>query len=337
MMLKKHKDNPVLTPNAANHWESFAVCNPGIYYESGTFYMLYRAAGHDPDHVIRFGLAVSTDGVHFNRVSDKPAVGPSIEGPDAGCIEDARIVKFDDFFYITYAFRPFPPGQYWTFNHDEVLTREMGENAPLFLKNNIANSGLMVTRDFKSYLRLGRITESRLDDRDVILFPEKINGKFAMLHRPKEWVGDVYGTEYPAIWLRYSHDLLHWGEPSQLLVKGIEGSWEEKIGGSTPPLKTNKGWLVLYHGVEHKGTGYYRVGAMLLDLHNPAKILGRTKHWIMEPEFGYEKEGPYPGCVFPTGNVIIDDTLFVYYGAADKHIGLATARVSELVDYILKG
>ena len=205
----------------------------------------------------------------------------------------------------------------------------------MFLRNNIANSGLIMTRDFRTWMRLGRITQSNLDDRDVILFPEKINNKYAMLHRPKEWVGPEYGTDYPAIWLKYSDDLLSWTGPSSLLIKGVEGGWDEKIGGGTPPLKTDKGWLVIYHGVENKGRGYYRVGAMLLDLDDPAKVIGRTKHWIMEPEHYYELEGAYRGCVFPTGNVIIDNTLYVYYGAADKYIGLATADVNELVDYIL--
>ena len=337
MILKKYENNPILSPNTKNDWESLVVCNPGVFYENGTFYMLYRAAGNDTEHVIRFGLATSNDGVNFTRVSNSPTFAPSAEGPDAGCIEDARIVKFDDFYYITYAFRPFPPGQYWNFAHDEVLTPNMGDSAPLFLKNNIANSGLAMTKDFKTWTRLGRITQSNMDDRDVILFPEKINNKYAMLHRPKEWVGDDYGTKYPAIWIRYSDDLLVWNEPSKLLIKGIDGGWEEKIGGSTPPLKTDKGWLVLYHGVENGGKGYYRVGALLLDLNDPSHVLGRTKHWIMEPEYSYETEGPYQGCVFPTGNVIIGDTLYVYYGGADKYIGVATTNVNELVDYILKG
>ena len=238
MILKKYKNNPVLKPNGKNSWENLVVCNPGVYYDNGTFYMLYRAAGDDDEHIIRFGLATSSDGYNFTRVSDNAVVGPSSEGPDSGCVEDARIVKFDDCFYITYAFRPYPPGQYWTFDHDVVFTPDIGEHAPMFLRNNIANSGLIMTRDFRTWMRLGRITEPNLDDRDVILFPEKINNKYAMLHRPKEWVGREYGTDYPAIWLKYSDDLLSWTGPSRLLIKGVEGGWDEKIGGGTPPLKT---------------------------------------------------------------------------------------------------
>lgn len=335
MKLKKYEQNPILSPNEANHWESLVTCNPGVWYDEGIFYMLYRAAGDDSEHVIRFGLATSTDGYNFVRSSDEPVFGPSADGADSGCIEDPRIVKFDDFYYVTYAFRPFAPGQYWKFAHDVVLKRELGDNAPSFVRNNTANTALAMTKDFKTWHRLGRITKSDLDDRDVILFPEKVNGKFVMLHRPKEWIGEGYGPKNPAIWIRYSSDLLVWDAPSQILIEGRDDSWEEKIGGSTPPLKTDKGWLVIYHGVENGGTGYYRVGAMMLDLDDPTKVIGRTKDWIMEPEFDYETDGYYKGCVFPTGNVIIGDTLYVYYGGADKHVGVATASVKELTDYIL--
>lgn len=336
MKLTKHQSNPILSPKASNEWESLVVCNPGVFLDNGVFYMLYRAAGNDEEHVIRFGLATSHDGVKFERIGNEPVLGPSLEGPDKGCIEDARIVKFDDYYYVTYAFRPFPPGQYWKFRHDEVLTHNHGEHAPHFIKRNMANSALAMTKDFKSWLKLGRITDSNLDDRDVILFPEKVHGKYLMLHRPKEWVGDKWGGhKYPAIWLRFSDDMLVWNEPSHLLLTGRMGTWEEKIGGSTPPLKTDKGWLVLYHGVESGGTGYYRVGALMLDLNDPTKIIGKTKDWIMEPEFDYEIEGYYKGCVFPTGNVIKDGILYVYYGGADKYIGLATCSVDELVDFTL--
>jgi len=335
MKLKKHTNNPVLSPNNGNDWEELVVTNPGVWYENGIFYMLYRAAGNDEKHTIRFGLAISQDGINFKRESNQPVLGPSPEGPDSGCIEDARIVKFDDCFYVTYAFRPFPPGRYWELAHDVVLLQDVGENAPVSLKMNIANTALAMTKDFKAWRRLGRITDSNIDDRDVILFPEKINGKFVMLHRPKQWIGKKYGPEHPAIWIRFSDDLLTWTEPSTLLIGGISGSWEEKTGGSTPPLKTDKGWLVLYHGVENGGCGHYRVGAVLLDLNDPTKILARTKTPILEPEEWYEMEGFYKGCVFPTGNVIVDETLYVYYGAADKYVGLATCNLNELLDFII--
>lgn len=336
MKLKKFEGNPILSPLASNEWESLVTSNPGVVYDGGTFYMLYRAAGNDEQHVIRLGLAVSKDGYHFERASDQPVFGPSQNGPDSGCVEDPRIVKYDDEFYVTYAYRPYAPGQYWKFAHDEVLTPRCGSDAPLAVRKNLGNTGLAVTSDFRSFRRLGRLTSPVLDDRDVILFPEKVQGRYVMLHRPKEFVGERYGVKFPSIWLKYSDDLLNWEDKeSHLLLSGIEGTWEEKIGGSTPPLKTEAGWLVLYHGVEHGGLGYYRVGAVLLELENPLRVLARTPRPILEPELDFELSGLYAGCIFPVGNVVVDGTLFVYYGSADKYVGVATCPLNELLDYLL--
>ncbi|OJV76742.1 MAG: glycosidase [Bacteroidia bacterium 44-10] len=337
MKLKKYRGNPILSPNEDNEWEALVTCNPGVIYDDGVFYMLYRAAGNDENHVIRLGLATSNDGFNFKRVLDQPAFSPCENNYDAGCVEDPRIVKMGDEFYITYAYRPFPPGQYWRFDHDVVNVPDCGSDTPMALAKNLGNTGLTITRDFIHYRRLGRITSPVLDDRDVILFPEKINGKYVLLHRPKQYVGEKYGVNYPSIWIKFSDDLLNWEDKeSHLLLTGIEGTWEEKIGGSTPPLKTEKGWLVIYHGVENGGRGFYRVGALLLDVENPLKIIAKAPDFILEPEFDYEMEGYYNGCVFPTGNVIVDDTLYVYYGGADKYVGVATCDVNELIDSFVK-
>lgn len=330
MKLKKYKNNPILKPNPTNEWESLAVCNPGVWYENGKFYMLYRAAGYDLTHYIHFGLAISEDGFNFERVSKKPVLTPSPDGPDAGCVEDPRIVKYGDIFYITYAYRAYPPGQYW--NKDKIKTYEPNENMPLCLKENITNSGLLMSKDLIHFKRLGRITKANLDDRDVILFPEKINGKYVMLHRPMQWVGPKYGCEYPSIWISFSEDLMVW-EESKLLAKA-EYEWETKIGGSTPPIKTEEGWLTLYHAVDKKGI--YRVGAMLLDLKDPTTVIARTKEFIMEPEYEYETKGIYNGCVFPTGNIVVDGILYIYYGAADMYCCVATIELEAILEYLIQ-
>ena len=203
------------------------------------------------------------------------------------------------------------------------------------MAHNLGNTGLAVTTDFRNFRRLGRLTSPVLDDRDVILFPEKIGGKFAMMHRPKQSVGERYGVKYPSIWLKFSDDLLAWEDkPSELLITGREGTWEEKIGGSTPPILTEAGWLTLYHGVADGGTAEYRVGALLLDRENPLRVLARTPEPILEPEFFYETEGFYSHCVFPTGNVVVGGVLYVYYGGADKYVGVATCRLEELLNYL---
>lgn len=335
MKLEKHKNNPVLSPDEGNDWEALVTCNPGVIYDNGIYYMLYRAAGNDKEHVIRLGLASSTDGVNFKRMSSRPVFGPGIDNFDSGCVEDPRIVKFGENFFVTYAYRPFPPGQYWKKAHDVVDAPDCDEFMPKAVRDNLGNTGLAVTKDFRSYRRLGRITSPVLDDRDVIIFPEKINGKYVLIHRPKQFIGEGYGTDFPAIWLKYSDDLLDWeAKKSHLLLSGIEGTWEEKIGGSTPPILTDRGWLMLYHGVEHGGLGHYRVGAILLDKDNPLKIIGRTVEPILEAEEEYELNGYYDGCVFPTGNVVVDGRLMVYYGCADKYIGLASCNLDELLDHL---
>lgn len=335
MRLKKYENNPVIAPVPENDWENLVTCNPGVIYDNGKFYMLYRAAGDDENHVIRFGLATSEDGLHFTRVSDKPVFGPSEDGPDSGCVEDPRIVKFDDAFYITYAYRPYSPGQYWTFPHDVVRLPQCSADAPKAWRMNLGNTGLAMTVDFAGFRRLGRLTSPVLDDRDVILFPEKIGGRFVMIHRPKEYTGPEYGTEYPSIWLKFSDDMLDWEDKeSHLLITGRKGTWEEKIGGSTPPLLTKDGWLMIYHGVADGGKAEYCAGALLLDKENPLKVLARTPEPILTPEYWYETEGLYSRCVFPTGNAIVDGTLYVYYGGADKYVGVATCDADELLDFL---
>ncbi len=335
MKLKKYENNPIVAPIPDNQWENLVTCNPGVIYDNGKFHMLYRAAGDDEAHVIRLGYATSEDGFNFKRESSEPVFSPSIDGPDSGCVEDPRIIKMGDEFYVTYAYRPVSPGQYWKFAHDVVILPECGEDAPMAYARNLGNTGLAMTKDFKSFRRLGRLTSPVLDDRDVILFPEKINGKYVLLHRPKEYIGEKYGVKWPSIWIKFSDDMMCWEDKeSHLLITGREGSWEEKIGGSTPPLLTEDGWLVIYHGVSDGAVGQYQVGALLLDKNNPLKIIARTPEPILSPEHYYETEGFYNKCVFPTGNCIVDGTLYVYYGGADKYIGVATCPIQELLDYL---
>ncbi len=270
MKLKKYINNPILSPVKKNKWESLSVRNPGVWYEKGTFYLLYTAAGEDKEHISRFGLATSHDGFHFKRVSAQPILSPSLDGPDSGCIEDPRITKFGDYFYITYVYRTFPPGQYWLHPENEPCMPFEPEEAPRFIRENLAATGVLMTKDFKSFHRLGRITRATSDDRDIVFFPEKVNGKYAMLHRPKEWIGEKYSCRSPSMWISFSEDFLTW-EEDYLLAPTIF-PWETKKLGAGPPLiKTEEGWIVLYHGVDKEGV--YRVGVMLLDYDDPKKVV----------------------------------------------------------------
>jgi predicted GH43/DUF377 family glycosyl hydrolase len=315
------------------------VCtNPGAVFDPtrGKFLLLYRAAGHDVEHKIYLGLAESDDGERFTRVSDKPVFGPSVDGgPDAGCVEDPRIMRIGDWYFVTYASRAFPPGQYWLMNGNPCKAPKLPEAFPVRFRDNLTTTSLAATRDFRTWLRFGPITDPRFDDRDVYFFPQRIGGRWWMIHRPMEWVGDAYGTENPAIWINHSTDLLHWSyEESQLLAKA-RYDWEVKIGGNTTPIRTPNGWMTIYHGKGHDG--YYRLGALLMDLNDPTRVTHRTRQWFLQPEEDYETQGCYDmgGVVFPCGAVVRDGTLFVYYGGADKYVGLATAPIGAFMDYLL--
>ena len=153
-----------------------------------------------------------------------------------------------------------------------------------------------------------------------------------MMHRPASWCGEGYPCETPSIWLSSSSDMLTW-KNNQLLAQPAF-DWEcKKIGGGTPPIRTPHGWLTLYHGVDDNSV--YRVGALLLDLEDPSKIMARAKEPLLEPMEDYETTGVFPNVVFPCGNVVIDDTLFVYYGGADKYTCIATAPLLALVDALI--
>lgn len=337
MKLTKYAKNPILTANPKNKWENLVVLNPGVTYDERQqqFVMLYRAAGNDAKHLIHLGLATSKDGFKFTRKSKEPVLSPDENNADGGCVEDPRIVKMDDWYFVTYASRPFAPGKYWIkkkLNRPWIKHPSIG---PSFLKKNDTLTHLAITQDFKTYKKLGRITDSRVDDRDVIIFPEKVNGKFVRLSRPMSWFGPGYQNLKPATYIAFSDDLMEWEKPT-LLMEGKEWWESKKIGGSCPPIKTKDGWFHIYHGVAEKD-GNYRVGAVLLDLKDPSKVIARTKDFIMEPEFPHELNGYYNGCVFPTGNVVKEDVLYVYYGGADKNVCVATANFPTLIKKLKAG
>ncbi len=333
MKLTKSTKNPILLPNPANEWENLCVLNPAVVYDEtlGGFIMLYRAAGDTEEHYIYLGLATSQNGVDFTRQSDQPVLKPDYDGADGGCVEDPRLVKMGDWYYLTYASRPYAPGRYWL-NAPKPWFNPP-KDGPRFLAWNNSVTYLAITQDFRKYKKLGRMSDSREDDRDVYLFPEQVGGNYVRLSRPMFRCGTGYVNAQPAIWIAFSDDLLEWPAPT-LLMQG-ETWWEsKKIGGSCPPIKTPHGWFLIYHGVA-KADDSYRVGAVLLDLDDPRKVIARTTEPIMEPEHPYEQTGFYNGCVFPTGNVVKDGILYVYYGAADKYVCLATCDFAELLQHLV--
>ena len=195
MRLQRYAGNPILRPDPTHPWEDLAVFNPAAWYDPDKHevLLLYRAAESHPEYKCYFGLAVSKDGYTFERVSDEPVIGPSVDGFDASTIQDPRMVKIGNTYFITYACRFYPFGQFWVPDEQRYQWPVSPADYPGFLRENATSTGLLLTQDFKTFIRAGRLTDPLLDDRDVILFPGKVGDKYWMMHRPLEWVGAGYG------------------------------------------------------------------------------------------------------------------------------------------------
>lgn len=239
-------------------------------------------------------IARSKDGVHFT-IDEKPFVFPAA-GEESWGMEDPRITQIGDRYYINYT--------------------SVTENG--------AATSLISTADFCNYERHGVIFAP--ENKDVTIFPEKINGLYVAFNRPVPC-----GIGNPEMWLAKSPDLIHWGE--QVHFCGISGTdgWDNgRIGGGAVPIKTDKGWIKIYHAADKNDR--YCLGAFLLDAEDPSKVLARTKEPILQPEAEYEKNGFFGNVVFTCGSLIENDVIIIYYGAADDKICRADIKLSQLLD-----
>lgn len=316
-ILKRYDKNPILVPNKKNWWESGAVFNCATLYDGNGVHMLYRAVGEYENYISRVGYTFSSDGYSFTSPNEL-VFSPSEDYERFG-IEDPRLVQIESKVYVTYV----------------VLSDHAREGPSV-------SSALATTEDYREFKRLGVITSKGSDNKDVVIFPDKMksalskNGDscYFSLQRPSSWVGSSYGAGRPSIWLGESSTTLTNFDKYMILLEPKE-DWEAlKIGAGTPPIRTQKGWLIIYHGVSVDKV--YRAGAALLDLQDPTKILGRTKRPILEPREHYEIYGDVDNVVFPSGACIIDGVLFLYYGGADKVCCLATADLETFLDYVLQ-
>lgn len=330
--IKRHPKNPIVIPGDQDI-RKVVTFNPAAIYDNGKFYLYDRAAETLSPFRTTIGILESDNGVDFKSTQDEPVFTSEKLGFEEGSVQDPRVVKIEGKYYMNYAFQPYgfncyPNGEGVPFYDVSGYPKWEEEAYPM-----ITRSGIAVSEDGKNFEQLCYTSPKEIDDRDHILFPEKINGKYALLRRPIEFVGEEYGTDRPGIWICFSDDLHTWSKP--VLIARSEEEWEgKKIGAAANPIKTDKGWLVMYHGVD-KGS-VYKVGAFLLDLNDPTKVIARTKHFIMEPEEYYEKVGlVIPNVVFPTSLVEKDGLLYIYYGACDTSICLATIETEELVNHIL--
>ena len=331
LKIKKNEENPIIYPGKYN-WRKVTVFNPAAIYHNEKFYIIERAAGSLSPHCCVLGLLESRDGIHFDHVVDYPVFTPSQLGYQYGSVQDPRLVKINNRFYMTYALRRFT-------GNANGLSNELNWNYYARLgidaspKKNNTISGIAVSDDLIHWENLGFCKPLEIDDRDLVLFPEKIKDRYALLRRPDYADGRPVG-----ITLAWSDSLKNggnWTNSKNILEPLSQNLWESrKVGACGPPLRTAAGWLVLYHGVDDRNV--YRIGAAILDTENPEIVIARTRLPFLEPTDSWEKLGAvFRDVVFPCGNIVKDDTLFIYYGAADTSICLATVKLQELVDFVM--
>ncbi len=299
--VKRYDKNPILTKDDVPYAVQ-TVHNAGVAKFRGRYMMLFRSHLDTGRSII--GLAESDDGFNF-KVRPQPFMTPSKEPPfcdyEEYGVEDPRIVHVEDAYYITYS----------AYSRHGVRI------------------GLAATADFESVERIAFITQA--DYRNTVIFPEKINGRYARLDRPNSEISPW------SIWISYSPDLRHWGD-SRIVIKPVTYHWDQmKIGPGAPPIRTEKGWLNIYHGVFPTMDGcVYRLGVALHKLDDPAIVLGVGDRYILQPEDPWELVGYVHNVVFTCGAVAEDDgTLKLYWGGADKVMCAGAAVINELVELCL--
>lgn len=304
LLFRRHEQNPILTaadwPYPVN-----SVFNAGATrLQSGETLVLCRV--EDRRGISHLTAARSRDGISDWVIDPEPTLAPDPERypEEVWGIEDPRITWVPD----------------------------LGAYAVTYTSYSRGGPGvsLALTNDFRRFERYGVVMPP--EDKDAALLPRRFKDKWVMLHRPVPAAGGAH------IWISVSPDLHHWGQ-HRILIEARRGAWWDagKVGLSPPPVETEAGWLLIYHGVRHTAAGcLYRLGLALLDLEDPWRCVLRGDEWIFGPEAPYERVGDVEHVVFPCGYTLAPDgdTLTLYYGAADTCLAAATASVRELLDWL---
>ena len=300
-LFKKFDGNPILSPE---NWPypANAVFNPASAKLNSETLLLVRV--EDMRGFSHLTVARSADGFTNWHIDPEPTLeADQSSREEKWGLEDPRIVWLEEQkqFAVTYV--------------------SFSEGGPVI--------SLAITKNFRTFARLGALLPP--EDKDACLFPRRFNGRFALIHRPI-----VRGEAH--IWLSFSPDLKHWGD-HQLLIRTRAAYWDcHRVGLACQPIETPQGWLLFYHGVRSTTAGQiYRVGLALLDLNAPWRLLRRSDEWVLGPEAIYERVGDVGGVVFPTGAVVHKENnqLYLYYGAADCAVAVATSNLSDCIEYIM--
>lgn len=299
----RNPNNPIITPGNIPYGAN-AVFNAGCAMVNNETLLLLRV--EDKKGISHFTIARSKNGINKWKIGATPAMEPlpGDHPEERWGIEDPRITFLQDL------------------NRWAVVYVSFSEHAPLV--------SLALTDDFTVFERKGPVLPP--ENKDAALFPVKFNGNWVMLHRPAP---RRTGSK-PTIWISYSPDLRYWGDHKPLLNAREGPFWDSaKTGLSAQPILTEKGWLILYHGVKGgSGGNIYRLGLALLDRKNPEKVLSRTTEWVFGPTEHYERVGDVGNVTFSCGWLLEGKEIRLYYGAADSALCLATAKLADVLAYM---
>ena len=335
------KKEGVLLSKTDLEFENEGVLNPAVIREGDNVHLFYRAVRQGNHSSIGY---CRLDGpMTIAERWDKPFMVPEFEYESHG-IEDPRIVKIDDLFYMTYT------GYDGTNARGALATskdlrhfKKQGIIVPpityaefVFLVESAGkvNENYYIDRNFY-YKKADPEKKMILWDKNVIFFPRKINGKLVFLHRIRPGIQLVSVKNLKkltiAFWENYFLNL-----QEHIVLDPVYAHESSYIGSGCPPIETEHGWLLIYHGVEETNKGFvYSACAALLDLNDPSKVLARLPYALFSPEYKWELKGVVNNVVFPTGTALFGNTLFIYYGAADTYIACASVSLSELVAELL--
>lgn len=343
---KRLKQNPLLRPSDLNPciegMEITCLLNPGVFRLGGRICLLLRVAERPKQIEGKISFPIYENGVIKVLSFDKD--DPALDATDPRVINYQgndylttlsylRPVFSDNGtdFYEDPAYLPiFGKGELETFGIEDCRISTMDDGFYLTFTEVspvAVGVGLIVTKDFKTFDRKGMIFPPH--NKDCAIFEEKIGGKYYALHRPSS---PELGGNY--IWIAESPDRLHWGNHRCIAVTR-KGSWDSaRVGAGASPIRTEKGWLEIYHGATKENR--YCLGALLLDLNDPSKVLARSVEPIMEPIASYEQTGFFGNVVFTNGHYVDGDTIHLYYGASDEVICGATFSIQEILNTLVR-
>ncbi|AKB81721.1 hypothetical protein MSBR3_1143 [Methanosarcina barkeri 3] len=299
----RHRNNPILT---VDYWpyKVSSVFNPAAVMVGNETVLLVRVEDHRGfSHLT---VARSKNGIDNWEIDPKPTFtsDPTYHAEEIYGIEDPRITYIDEMGKWAIAYTAY------------------SDSGPL--------TSLAYTEDFDNFERVGPIMPP--ENKDAAIFPIRFNGRWAILNRPVSNIADAKAN----IWISFSPDMKYWGEHKVLLYARKGGWWDaRKIGLAPPPMQTSDGWLIMYYGVRQTTSKRsYRLGLALLDLEDPTKVLHRSEGWIFGPREMYERTGDVNDVVFPCGWILVGNELRIYYGSADMSVAMASAKMSDVMQYI---